>query len=390
MKRIIAIAATIAVAGCSTLQSAVKEATVEAAATKQPAADPNATELRARAEQVTGRPAPLPGAPSLGEDGRFPDAISYAEQTNSFALLIWHDGHLRVEQYMNGALPESTTRSNSMHKTVLALLVGVAIRDGHISGIDAPVGDYITEWSDDPRGEITIGNLLAMSTGLQTFSREGGQESEWLRFNRDVEAEELLLSRKALRKPGTDFEYLNVNSDLLGLALRRAVGTRYSDFLSSQLWQPIGADTAYVLPIGEHGSAITAANLLARARDWLRIGLLIKDDGQFAGQQIVPSDWVKQMVTPSETNPNYGMQVWRASPYVAERYYNDAKKGFMVPASAPALADDLVYLDGFGGQRVYVSKEEDLVIVRLGPTTLDWDEAILPNAVLRALGDAAR
>ncbi|HBJ93779.1 MAG TPA: hypothetical protein DDZ43_12945, partial [Hyphomonadaceae bacterium] len=68
-----------------------------------------------------------------------------------------------------------------------------------------------------------------------------------------------------------------------------------------------------------------------------------------------------------------------------QRFYNDEKAGFAVTQSEPYLADDLVYFDGFGGQRVITSEERDLVIVRLGNTSVVWDDAQLPNRVMRAL-----
>ena len=91
------------------------------------------------------------------------------------------------------------------------------------------------------------------------------------------------------------------------------------------------------------------------------------------------------MLSPSPLYPNYGWQVWIANPYQPMRYYNPSNPGLGFPSRQRFLADDMVFLDGVGGQRVYVSRAYDLVIVRLGAAQPDWDDAALPNAVIAAL-----
>jgi CubicO group peptidase (beta-lactamase class C family) len=102
-------------------------------------------------------------------------------------------------------------------------------------------------------------------------------------------------------------------------------------------------------------------------------------------RQVVPASWIKTMTTRSAKNPNYGM-LWFGSPYRAERRYSsDPRYKYKVDSSAPYLADDLMFLDGYGGQRVYIVPSKQLIIVRIGLTRRDWDDAGLPNAVLAGL-----
>jgi CubicO group peptidase (beta-lactamase class C family) len=153
--------------------------------------------------------------------------------------------------------------------------------------------------------------------------------------------------------------------------------------LSSRLWQPLGAADAYVWLNAPGGSPRCYSSLLARPIDWLRTGLLIKDRGRIGGRRVVPPDWIDAMIAASPANPNYGMQIWMAAPFTPLRFYNQQRSGYSVRASAPSLAPDLVFMDGFGGQRVYVSRRHDFVIVRLGQMQQDWDDAVLPNLVSR-------
>ncbi|MEQ8514671.1 MAG: hypothetical protein RIC38_03615, partial [Chromatocurvus sp.] len=178
-----------------------------------------------------------------------------------------------------------------------------------------------------------------------------------------------------------------LNSQLLLMILESATGMDYVDYASTRLWQPLDAADAYVWGYtGKSPMPRAHMSLLAPARDWLKIGLLLKNYGRYGETQVIPRDLVEEATTSSNANPNYGWQLWLGEVYEKARYYNEEKTGSSVPMSAPFDVDDMVYFDGFGGQRVYISRKEDLVIVRQGDMRPDWDEAALPNLVLKAAG----
>lgn len=315
----------------------------------------------------------------------FSAASEYAESMQSFAFLVWHDGALKHAEYF--APHDATLRpeSASMHKSVAALATGAAIDAGYISGTDAAIGAYVTEWADDARGNITIEQLLNMSSGLKPLSSEGGMQSESMRFMGGDNVRETLLNLELSNEPGTVFHYAGTVNQLLALIIERTSGQPYEQFLSENIWAPIGASEAFVWYNEPDGFARTHTGLLAIAEDWLKAGLLVKDFGVFDEDQIVSADFVAAMTSPSQTNPNYGYQTWLGTTFDPQRYYNDAKEGFAVLAGAPYLVDDMIYFDGFGGQRVYISRSLDLVIVRSGEIRFDWDDAKLPNLVITAL-----
>ncbi|MDP6674389.1 MAG: serine hydrolase, partial [Gammaproteobacteria bacterium] len=91
---------------------------------------------------------------------------TYAAGFDSDALIIIHQGKIRAEWYADGLDRSTLTQSQSMHKSVLALLIGIAIEEGSIGSIDDPIDKYISEWQDHPRGDITLHELLMMSSGL--------------------------------------------------------------------------------------------------------------------------------------------------------------------------------------------------------------------------------
>nr|MBP6514806.1 hypothetical protein [Steroidobacteraceae bacterium] len=124
--------------------------------------------------------------------------------------------------------------------------------------------------------------------------------------------------------------------------------------------------------------------LQTTARGWLRIGLLLLNEGRVGDDQVVPAEWVRAMTTPAATNPNFGYQVWLGSPEGGVRRYS-SKSVAVAHHSEPYVAPDVVFIDGFGGQRVYVVPSQRLVIVRTGQSAMNWDDARLPNAILKGL-----
>lgn len=329
--------------------------------------------------------ADLPQAPAdtIAPEG-LATAERYAARTNSVALLVWHRGALRYEKYWPGFGPDTRTNPNSGHKTVLGLLVGLAIEDGYIKSVDERASNWITEWRNDARKDITVKDLLQMSSGLE-IPKFGRWTSTRITLGSDLSAS--VLGLQVDTPHGSEFQYSNANAQLLTLLVERASGKRYAQYLSERLWSRLGTGTAAVWLDREGGMPRGFCCLFASARDWLRVGLLFLDRGRAGGEQIVSEQWINDMTTPAKTNPNYGYQVWLGSPPGRERTYNkfSPAKAFH---SEPFAARDMIYVDGFGGQRVYVVPSLELVIVRTGEAKTDWDDAIVPNAIIRALRSA--
>jgi CubicO group peptidase (beta-lactamase class C family) len=330
------------------------------------------------------RGAPRDDIPTGSADAIDPAGIAaaeaYADATESVALLIYQRGALRYEKYWPGFDRGTRTNPNSMHKTVLALLVGAAIADGYIESPDARASKWLTEWQGDARRDITVRDLLQMSSGLE-IPIFGTWKSTRILLGSNLP--EAVFALSADKPHGSEFQYSNANSQLLLILLERATGERYSNYLSSRLWQPLGAGDASLWMDREGGLPRGFCCLFATARDWLRVGRLILDQGRVDGEQLVPASWIAEMLRPASTNPNFGLHLWLGSPPGRERRYND----YAVKAShsEPFAAADIAYIDGFGGQRVYVVPSLQLVIVRLGKSRVDWDDAILPNAIIRAV-----
>jgi CubicO group peptidase (beta-lactamase class C family) len=311
-------------------------------------------------------------------------AEALASKTSSVALLVWHRGALRYEKYWSPFDAATRTNPNSMHKTVLALAIGAAVTDGVIPSMDSKASRWLTEWQGDARRDITVEDLLRMESGIE-LPRFGTWKATKLLLGSDLPG--AVLSLGYSRAPATYFEYNNASSQLLLILLERATGQRYADYLAARLWQPLGAAEAGLWMDREGGMPRGFCCLFASARDWLRVGLLLAADGRVGERQLVAREWVMAMKTPSSTNPNFGMHLWLGSPPSTQRKYNDySVKAFH---SEKFLADDIYYIDGFGGQRVYVVPSRDLIVVRTGVSRLDWDDAPLINTIIRAADEGA-
>jgi len=309
------------------------------------------------------------------------DALKIARDTRSMSLIVLRNGKVELDWYAPGYSEASRSSPASMMKPVMAMVMGAVIARGDIRSVDDPVGRYITEWKDDPRGAITIRQVLEMNTGL-AFDGSGSSRGADLSLGVDLAG--VVLGTAMGGEADRGFQYNNAVSQLGGLIIERATGKRYAQVLSETIWGPIGARDAGVWLDRPGGMPRTFCCLLATARDWARVGELIRNDGKVGRRQVLPAAWLAAMTAPSPGYANFGFQMWRASPYEPSRTYGP-KIALKVPAKEPFLAPDMVYFDGAGGQRVYVSKATGLTIIRIGTGLGPWEDAGLPNAIVRGL-----
>jgi len=312
-------------------------------------------------------------------------AIAFGEQNDSHALIVYHDQAVQLEHYFPGHDADSFSPTQSMHKSVLAMLIGIAIEQGYIASVDEPAATYLMEWADDARAGITIRHMLQQNSGIDFptfgFNPLGGFFR--LIFGPDIKP--VALNQPLEVEPGSRFDYNSVNPQNLGLIVERATGKRYSQYLSEALWQRLGVpDATIVLDSEENQMARMFCCLNATARSWLHIGLLHLNEGRMAGRQLVPVDWMRQIVIAGQHNPNYGYLTWLGNEFEEYRYYN-RKTSVRVFQSEPFAAPDVIYFDGFGGQRVYIVPSRGLIIVRTGALAPEMDDAFLPNIMIRGL-----
>lgn len=348
-------------------------------------------------ERVAGVRAGPAEPPATGPEPRLDAVFAAARDSGASALIVWREGgpdrrpvH-RDERW--GADSRALFNPQSMAKTLAALLTGIAIAEGHLPSPDAPIGRWITEWAGDPRGAITNRQLLTMSSGLEQIGGRFGwalvpeNPAVQQTFGEDFLGPALALQLAS--PPGERFDYNNNATLLLSVVLARATGRRYADYLSEKLWKPLGLSDAFLWLDRPGGQPMTSCCVLSRPEDWLAIGRLILTRGRAPdGHQLVPAAWIDAMTAPSAANPAYGFQLWRGDQRVGGEPAPVVQPGTDVWQSERFLDPGTVILLGYGYQRVWVLPARGIVIVRMGRQwPKAWDEAAIPNAVVRALGE---
>jgi CubicO group peptidase (beta-lactamase class C family) len=294
------------------------------------------------------------------------------------ALLVLHRDRLVFERYWQGYGRDSPVNGMSMTKNLLGLMVGVALAEGHITSLEDRVGDYLPEWAEDPRGDITLADLLYMTSGLRNDDRTDSLSSDLVKLYGGSNLRPLTLSIPQAQPPGQVYEYNNVNSQLLAFALEAATGESFGDYLASRLWQPLGAEDSFLWMDRPGGSAKAFCCFFATATDWLRVGHMLLRQGKVGDKSVIPADWINQIRQESPLEPTYGMHLWIKA---RTPDYPNVKSA----SSAPFLDPEAFYLDGRHHQKVYVLPSYDLVIVRLGEEPPAWDDSVIPNALIQDL-----
>ncbi len=327
------------------------------------------------------------GAPTAPLAGPLDRAATLAEAGGAAAFIVAQDDRIVTERYWRGANAQTSFNPQSMAKTLVALLVGIAIDRGEIAAVDTPIGRHIAEWRDDARGTITIEQLLQMSSGLAQVDGGKGMaltvDNPAVRqyFGGDFDGPMLALALTA--KPGATFDYNNNATKVVARILENASGKSYARLLSERLWQPLGLNDASIYA-DLNGRTMVSCCVFSKARDWVPIGRLIAGRGKIDGRQLVSARWIDAMLAPSRAYRGYGYQIWLGDQQVG----GPPLLPIVMPwQSARFAARDIVFLNGFGGQRVWILPSANLVVVRMGnswPT--NWDDAAIPNLLSAADG----
>jgi CubicO group peptidase (beta-lactamase class C family) len=268
----------------------------------------------------------------------------------TLAYVVLQNGKLLHEQYLNSHDETRISGLFSVTKSVVSLLIGIALEEGAISSLDQPVGDFIPEFKTGDKAKITIRHLLTMNSGLrwnETYAPGSSVATAYL--SDDVRA--FVTTLEVERGPGTRWAYSSGDTQLLGLVLEAATKQTPSAYLQDKLWRPLGAEREALWNLDRSdGREKTFCCLTTTARDIARFGQLVLQDGAWKGKQLVPKAYLDEATQPvTNSSGAYGFQFW------LERY-----KGLRV-----------VSMIGILGQFVIIIPEKNAVIVRLGERD-DW------------------
>ena len=298
---------------------------------------------------------PEPWSSSVQYNEKAPDAKIFKtiEDNKTIAFLVIQNDSILYENYWKGYSAKSLSGSFSMAKSVVSMLMGIAIEEGKVKSVEDKVSDYIPELKREGTENIKIKDILSMSGGFKWT------ESYWNLFGKTADiyygdrVREVVGNLKGDYAPGEKYYYSSAETQLIAWVIENAYKRSIPDLFSEKIWAKIGAEEDAVWSLDKKdGVAKAFCCINSNARDFARLGKLVLQNGQWDSVQIVPAAYIKEATTAAswlkdENNKAvdfYGYQFWIIN-----------YKGMKIP-----------YFRGVQGQMIYVIPDKNAVVVRLG------------------------
>ena len=313
----------------------------------------------------------LPKSSDYNKSALNQELLDAADQYGTAAYLVIKDGVVLSEHYFNGYDKRSKTNSFSMAKTVVTLLIGIAIEEGYIQSLEQKLTDFLPEFADDPlASNATIEQLSLMNSGYEWTEHYYSPFSPTVELLYGHDVEEFLLNGHFSAEPGSYFEYSSASTQLLGIVLKRALEGKgnqqtISEFLSEKIWQPLQMNDNALWHTDDSGLELVFCCINTNARNFAKLGMLMLNKGQWDNQQLISADYIEKMITPVAA-PHYGYSTW-LNTIDSPSYY---------------------WFSGHLGQYIIVIPEHNMVVVRLGESrniNLPFREHQLPMLINQAL-----
>jgi CubicO group peptidase (beta-lactamase class C family) len=241
------------------------------------------------------------------------------------ALLVVHRGRTILERYFGGDSPDTLMPADVIARPLSAMAVGLAVAEGRIASLEAPISTWLGEWAGEPRGRITVRQLLEETSGLET----GGARRDllhrspfsvpaalpWFATSRGVrmllgnDYESSALAFRLAHEPGGFRDLSPANPQLTAVIIERASGEPYERYLERRLWRPLGGSRAELQLDRRAGMPAAHCCWRATARDMMAVAALIAADGRKGSEQLLPAGWVRQMATPSRVSAQTGLHL---------------------------------------------------------------------------------
>ena len=287
--------------------------------------------------------------------------------TKTNAFIVIQNDTIIYENYLNGRNRESLCKAFSASKSILSILIGIAVHEGKIEDINDPLKKYIKDFKNKELGDITIKQCLNQTTGIKYNNSMSSLSSDKPRFYYTLNVRDLIKGVELENKPGIIWSTDEYSILLLGLVLENATGKSISNYLQEKIWKQIGMEYSATFSIDskEHKFEHVADGLNATAIDFAKIGMLLLKKGQWNNKQIIPEEWLSESVSLNESSKTdrYGLSY----KYL---WWIKRKNGDFHAA-------------GHFGQYIFVSPRSNTVIVKFGERKggVSWWYDIFPKIV---------
>lgn len=318
--------------------------------------------------------APLPTEYEYNGETRQLD--EFIKRTETTGLMVLKKGEIKAEQYFQGASAASNFTSWSVGKTFVATLVSVALKEGHIDSVDDKVSQYVPELRGKAYGDATVKDVLRMATGVQfneDYHDPQADINRWwphMYYEKNDVYSFIADSPKA-DEPGTRFQYLSPNSQILMWVLTRATGESLHELASTRLWEPLGMSGGSFWSTDTQGNELGFCCLNTTVENYAKLGQLYLQQGEWNGVQLLSDGWVKEATQRPEE--------WLK----AGNGYEERGYGYHI--WVPKNPQNEYFFNGVWGQHVWVNEAADTVIVKTSVDPKFSDHTAEMIEVMRAI-----
>ncbi|MDE5638795.1 MAG: beta-lactamase family protein [Odoribacter sp.] len=278
----------------------------------------------------------------------------YLDEYGTVAFLVIRNDSIVYEEYRDSWTPFTLSNLFSATKSIVGLLIGIAHDEGYIKSLDDKVSVYLPEFGEGRKSEVTVRNLLTMSSGLNWDEAYTSLFSKTTQAYYGDNIRELVMNLEVTEDPGKRYSYKSGDTQVLSLLLEAATGRTVSDYAQEKLWQPMQACTDALWNLDRKGGDEKAYCCFnTTARDVARFARLILRNGDWNGRQLISPEYLQEAVSPAAYLENefgdgplnyYGFQIWIM-------HY----RGMEFPA-----------FRGLGGQYIFAIPQKNAIVVRLG------------------------
>lgn len=267
-------------------------------------------------EAGAGPVSPLPAGETMEMPERYEDWLKARSVT---AMVVLKDGAIVHESYHQGTTEDDLRISWSVAKSFLSSLMGIMVAEGHIADINDPVLKYAPSLAGTAYEGTTIKDVLQMSSGVDF-------DEDYLDYHSDINRMGRVIAlggtldgftheqTESFVAPGTQFQYVSIDTHVIGMVIRGATGRTIPDLLGEKIISKLGYEAQPLYITDGDGVAFVLAGLNMRTRDYARFGQMVLQEGDYGGAQVVPADWLAAATVPSaNTAPgalHYGYQWW--------------------------------------------------------------------------------
>ena len=284
------------------------------------------------------------------------DVAAFMDSQRSSALVIVHEGKVVFEDYGLDFSADGKWTSFSVAKSLTSTLVGAAIADGSIESIEDPVTKYIADLKGSAYDDVSVQQLLTMTSGVQWNEDYGDPNSDVAKFNNHTPQQGMDTTVSYMRDlpreapAGEKWVYKTGETNLIGILVSEATGKPLADYLSEKVWVPFGMQQDATWLLNNSDNEISGCCIQAATRDMARFGLFMIGGGVAGGEAVLPEGWIEAATTKQaeigSPGQGYGYQWW--------------------------TYDDGTYAaQGIFGQGIFIDPARDLVIA----SNANWPSA---------------